>query len=47
VGEAQFRLAHDQYWHTTITTAGGTAFSLALVFVDATTGDVTIYWPVT
>lgn len=44
-GEVDFRLANDQYWHTTITTDDGSSFTLALVFVDATTGEVTISWP--
>lgn len=46
-GEVDFLPANDQYWHTTITTDDGTLFTLALVFIDATTGDVTITWPVT
>lgn len=44
-GEADFRPAHDQYWHTTITTDDGVTFFLALVFIDSTSGDVTITWP--
>ena len=44
-GEVDFRLANDQYWHTTITTDDGITFFLALVFVEASSGDVTITWP--
>lgn len=47
-GEVDFRLANDQNWHTTIRTAPGsgpTSFTLALVEVIASTGDVIIYWP--
>lgn len=40
-----YRLDNDQYFHTTITTDDGTAFTLALVFLDASTGDVEITWP--
>jgi hypothetical protein len=36
----------DQYFHTTITPDGAT-FSLALVFIDSTTLDVTVTWPAT
>lgn len=46
-GEIDFLLPHDQFFHTTITTDAGTSFSLALVFIDHTTGEVTITWPVT
>jgi hypothetical protein len=35
----------DQFWHTVITTDDGSAFALALVFIDAITGVVTITWP--
>ncbi len=48
--EYDFLIASDQNWHTTIRTAPGmspTAFSLALVEINATTGDVTLYWPAT
>src|SRR5688572_11170664 len=45
VGEVDFRPPLDQYWHTTIVEAGGTQFTLALVFIDSTTGEVTISWP--
>lgn len=45
-GEVDFLLPNDQFWHTTITTDDGTTFFLALVFIEATTGDVTITWPV-
>lgn len=44
-GEVDFRPANDQYFHTTITVDDGASFTLALVFVDATTGEVTITWP--
>ncbi len=46
--EYDFLIARDQNWHTTIRTAPGTsptAFTLALVEVNATTGAVKIYWP--
>lgn len=46
-GEVQFRLPHDQFFHTTITTDDGTSFTLALVHIDSATGDVTITWPAT
>lgn len=42
---AAYRLDGDQYFHTTITTNDGASFTLALVFLDASTGDVTITWP--
>lgn len=45
-GEVDFLLPKDQYWHTTITTDDGATFFLALVFIEAATGDVTITWPV-
>lgn len=44
-GEVDFRPASSQYWFTTIIEAGGTQFTLALVFIDSTTGEVTISWP--
>lgn len=44
-GEPDYTLDMDQYWHTTITNDTGTTFTLALVFIDSTTGDVTISWP--
>lgn len=40
-------LPNDQYWHTTITEDDGVTFSLALVFMDSTNGEVTITWPAT
>lgn len=43
-GEVDFRPPMDQYWHTTIVEAPST-FTLALVFIDSTTGEVTISWP--
>lgn len=46
-GDHLFVLPHDQYFHTVITNDGGTTFSIALVFIDAATGDVTITWPAT
>lgn len=45
VGERNYLPPNDQYWHTTITTDDGTNFTLALVFIDSTTGEVTITWP--
>jgi len=45
VGEVDFRPPRDQYWHTTIIEVPGTQFTLALVLIDATTGEVTISWP--
>jgi hypothetical protein len=44
VGEVDFRPALDQYWHTTIIDPPST-FTLALVLISATTGEVTISWP--
>lgn len=44
-GEPDYLLPNDQYWHTTITTDDGSIFTLALVFIDAMTGDTTITWP--
>lgn len=43
--EPDFRPPNDQYWHTVITPDDGTTFEIALVFIDSTTGDVTITWP--
>ena len=43
-GEIDFRPALDQYWHTTIIDPPST-FTLALVLISATTGEVTISWP--
>jgi len=45
--EPDFRPSQDQYWHTVITPDDGLTFSIALVFIDSTTGDVTITWPAT
>ncbi len=45
--EYDFLIANDQFWHTTITDDAGTSFSLALVKIDSTTGEVTITWPAT
>jgi hypothetical protein len=45
-GEAKFLPENDQYFVTVITTDDGTSFSTALVFIDSTTGEVTITWPV-
>jgi hypothetical protein len=44
-GEPDYLLAHDQYWHTVITTDDGTTFMIALVFIQASTGIMTITWP--
>lgn len=44
-GEVNFLPEKDQYWHTTITTDDGATFFLAMVFIDSTTGEVTITWP--
>jgi hypothetical protein len=46
-GEVHFLLPNSQFFHTTITTVDGSSFSLALVHIDKTTGDVTITWPAT
>lgn len=46
-GEVDFLPDMDTYFHTTIIEAGGTQFTLALVFIDSTTGAVTISWPAT
>lgn len=43
--EPDYRPSRDQYFNTTITPDDGATFSLALVFIDATTGEVTITWP--
>lgn len=45
VGEYNFLLANDQFWPTVITDDGGTSFTIALVHINATTGEVTITWP--
>jgi hypothetical protein len=44
-GEPDYTLPNDQYFHTVITPDDGTTFQIALVFIDSTTGDVTITWP--
>lgn len=44
-GDVDFLLANDQYFHTVITTDDGTSFQIAMVFIEAATGDVTITWP--
>lgn len=44
-GEVDFRPANDQYFVTVITTDDGTSFTTALVFIDSTTGEITITWP--
>lgn len=46
-GEVDFRPANDQYFITAITEDDGSSFTTALVFIDATTGEVTITWPAT
>lgn len=45
VGDVDFLPANDQFWHTTITTDDGLTFTLALVFINAATGEITISWP--
>lgn len=45
LGDVEFRPANDQYFQTVITPDDGTTFETALVFVNATTGEVTITWP--
>lgn len=44
-GDPDYLLPHDQYWHTVITTDDGTTFQIALVFIEAASGDMTITWP--
>lgn len=44
-GEPDYLLPRDQYWHTVITTDDGTTFQIALVFIEAASGDMTITWP--
>lgn len=46
-GEIDFLLPNSQFFHTTITNDDGLSFTLALVHIDAVTGDVTITWPAT
>ena len=45
--QSDYLLDNDQSFETIITTDGGTTLELAFVYVDATSGDVTITWPVT
>ena len=45
-GEVDFLLANDQYFLTLITTDDGSSFTAAQVFIDSTTGEVTITWPI-
>lgn len=48
VGDPDYRPRNDQDWHTTIRTAPGsgtTAFTLALIVIDSTTGEIEIHWP--
>ncbi len=44
LGEVNFVPLNDHYFITAITPDGST-FSTALVFIDSTTGDVTLTWP--
>lgn len=44
-GEVDFRPDNDQYFVTVITPDDGASFQTAMVFIDATTGDVTITFP--
>ena len=44
-GEVDFLPAMDQFFLTLITDDGGSSFTTAMVFIDATSGDVTITWP--
>jgi len=44
-GEVDFRPDNDQYFVSVITPDGGVSFLTAMVFIDATTGEVTITWP--
>jgi len=45
--EPDYLPPYDQYFSTVITPDNGATFSIALVFADSTTGDVTITWPAT
>lgn len=45
VGEIDFKPANDQFFVTVITTDGGSTFQTAMVFLDSTTGEVTITFP--
>jgi hypothetical protein len=42
-GEPDYLLPNDQYWHTVIT--DGVTFMIALIFVDSSTGEITVTWP--
>lgn len=44
-GEVDFRPPNDQYFFTVITEDSGTTFTVALVFIEAASGEVTITWP--
>lgn len=44
-GEVDFRPANDQYFVTVITEDDGSSFTTAMVFIEASTGEVTITWP--
>ena len=44
--EPSYRLSRDQYFHTVITPDDGVTFQMALVFIKAATGEVTITWPI-
>jgi len=44
-GEVDFIPPNDQYFFT-IVTDGGSLFQAAMVFIDSTSGDVTITWPI-
>lgn len=46
-GEPDYTLNNDQYFHTAITDDGGTTFIFALVFIESSTGDVSLIWPAT
>jgi hypothetical protein len=43
--EPSYRLPNDQFFHTVITPDSGATFQIALVFIESTTGEVTITWP--
>lgn len=44
-GEPEYIPENDQYFISAITPDNGATFQTALVFIDSTTGDVTITWP--
>lgn len=44
-GEIDFLPPNDQYFVSVITPDDGATFQTALVFIESTTGDVTITWP--